>query len=104
MEDFYYAAIYHAIRSTHMSENIAITIRRLKAKILRLTCQHMRGVLLDTTDNDSMQEEDITTYHYIRSRKRQKTRQVTQILDEEGHLQTDHDVIMRQFTNFLETK
>ena len=85
------------------TENIAITIRRLKAKILRLTSQYMRGVLLDTTDNDSMQGEDITTYHYIRSRKRQKT-QVTQIFDEQGHLQTDHDIIMRQFTNFLEIK
>jgi len=71
-EDFCYAAIYHAIRSPLGTENIAITIRRLKAKILRLTCQYMRGVLLDTTDNDSMQGEDITTYHYIRSRKCKK--------------------------------
>ena len=53
------------------TENIAITIRRLKAKILRLTGQYMRGVLLDTTD-DSMQDENITTYHYVRSRKLQK--------------------------------
>ena len=43
----------------------------------------MRGVLLDTIDNDSMLGEDITTYHYIRARKRQKTRQVTHILDEQ---------------------
>jgi hypothetical protein len=71
MEDFYYAAIYHAIRSTSGTENIAITIRRFKAKILRLTCQYMRGVLLDTSD-DSIQGEGITTYHYIRSRKRKK--------------------------------
>ena len=86
------------------TENIVITVRRLKAKMFRLTSQYMRGVLLDTTDNDCMQGEDITTYHYICSRKRQKTRQVTHIIDDQGHLQTDHDVIMRQFTDFLETK
>jgi len=53
------------------TENIVITVPRLKAKMFRLTSQYMRGVLLDTTD-DSMQDENITTYHYVRSRKLQK--------------------------------
>jgi len=81
MEEFYYETIHHAIRSPLATENVAITIRRLKAKILRLTSNHMRGVLMDTGENDNIQGEDITTYHYIRSRKRQKTRLVTHIID-----------------------
>jgi len=52
-------------------ENVAITIRRLKAKILRLDSKHMRGVLMDTVEHYNIQGEDITTYHYIHSRKRQ---------------------------------
>jgi len=32
----------------------------------------MRGVLMDTVENDNIQGEDITTYHYIRSRKCKK--------------------------------
>jgi hypothetical protein len=70
MEEFYYTAIYHALQSTTTSQNLAIAIQRLKAKILRLQCENMRGILLDTDDTDAVPNESITTYHYIRSRKR----------------------------------
>jgi hypothetical protein len=59
---------------------------------------------MDTVENDTIQGEDITTYHYIRSRKRKKNRLVTHILDAQGQFQTDQDDIMRLFTNCLETK
>ena len=59
---------------------------------------------MDTVENDNIQGEDITTYHYIRSRKRQKARLVTHILDAQGQLQVEQDDIMRLFTIFLETK
>ena len=59
---------------------------------------------MDTVENDAMLSEDISTYHYIRSRKRQKTRHVTHVLDEQGQLQIDQNDVMRLFTNFLETK
>jgi exonuclease III len=104
MEEFYYTAIYHAIRSTPNTENLAINIRRLKAKILQLTSQTMRGVILDTSENDYMKGEEITTYQYIKSRKRQQKRQIMKILDEQGNLQTDNEVIMKQFVDFLTKK
>jgi len=59
---------------------------------------------MDTVENDNIQGEDITTYHYIRSRKRQKARLVTHILDAQGQLQVEQDDIIRIFTIFLETK
>jgi len=59
---------------------------------------------MDTVENNNIQGEDITTYHYIRSRKRQKTRLVTHTLDSQGQLQVEQDNIMRLFTIFLETK
>jgi hypothetical protein len=72
MEEFYYDAIYHALQTNTNNENRAITIRRLKAKLLRVMSKNMRGVLLDTSENDSIKGEDITIYHHIRSRKRQQ--------------------------------
>ena len=59
---------------------------------------------MDTADNDAIQDEDITTCHYIRSRKRQKTRLVKHVLDVQGQLQTDQDDITRLFTNILDSK
>ena len=87
LEDFYYAALCDAIRTPPTTENLAITIRRLTAKIRRLSSQHLRGVLTDTEEDDVVLNEDITTYHYVRSRKRSKARLVTQILDNHGDIQ-----------------
>ena len=67
-----------------MKDNVAITIGRLNAKLLRLASNYMRGVLMNTVDNDRVQGEDVTIYEYIRSRKRQKTRLVLHILDSNG--------------------
>ena len=72
MEDFYYTAIYHALQSSPTRGNLAIAIRRLKAKILRLQSKNMRGVPMDTDDNDAAPDEDITTYHYIGHESAQK--------------------------------
>jgi len=55
------------------TENVAVTIWRLKAKILRLASKYMRGELMDMVENDTIQGEDIRTYHYIRSHKRKKS-------------------------------
>ena len=104
LENFYYAALYDAIRTPPTTENIATTIRRLTAKIRRLSDQQMRGVLIDTAENDAVLNEDITTYHYARSRKRSKARQVSQILDNHGNIQNDKSVIMNIFTTYLESK
>jgi len=72
MEDFYYTAIYHALQCPPAAENPAIAIRCLKAKIFRLQSKNMRGVLMDIDDNGAAPNEDITTYQYIRSRRRSK--------------------------------
>ena len=103
MEDFYYTAIYHALQSPPTTENLVIAIR-LKAKILYLQSKHMRGVLMDTDDNDGALNEEITTYHYIRSRKRSKARMVSNILDHQGQTQTDQDSIMRKFKKYIDLK
>jgi len=64
----------------------------------------MRGVLMDTDDNDVTSNEDITTYHYIRSRKRSKARMVSNILDHQGKNKTDQESIMHIFKEFLDLK
>jgi len=64
----------------------------------------MRGVLMDTDDNDVASSEDITTYHYIRSRKRSKARMVSNILDHQGQTQTDQESIMHIFKEYLDLK
>jgi len=104
MEEFYYTAIYHAPQSTPTSENLAIAIRRLKAKILRLQCKNMRGILLDTDDTDAVPNKDITTYNYTRSRKRSKARTVINIIDHQGQFQTDHGSILHIFKEYIDLK
>jgi len=104
MEDFYYKAVYHALQSFPTTENLAIAIRRLKAKILRLQSKHMRGVLMDTDGNDVASNEDITTCHYMRSRKRSKARMVSNIIDHQGQTKTDHVSVMRMLKEHLDLK
>ena len=64
----------------------------------------MQGVLLNTEETDTIADEDITTYHYIRSRKRSKARVISQILDDHADLQNDTEVIIDIFISFLDSK
>ena len=64
----------------------------------------MTPLQIDTDDNDAAPNEDITTYHYIRSRKRSKARMVSNILDHHGQTQTDQESIMRIFKEYLNLK
>jgi len=59
---------------------------------------------MDSADTDAIPNEEITTYHHIRSRKRGKARTVSQVLDNNGQLQTDHEEITKIFTTHLESK
>ena len=59
---------------------------------------------METDDNDAAPNEDITTYHYIRSRKSSKARVVSNILDHQGRFQTDHEPIMHIFKEYLDLK
>ena len=64
----------------------------------------MRGILLDTDDTDAAPNENITTYHYIRSRKRSIARLVSNILDHQGQFKTDHESILCIFKENLDLK
>jgi hypothetical protein len=48
--DFYYNAVYQAIRNSHTTENTALVLRQMKAKVVRLNSRNTRGVLMDMTD------------------------------------------------------
>jgi len=89
LEDFYYVAIFQAIRNSTTTENTARTLRRMKEKILRLNRRYTRGLLMDMTEKDRIHGEDVTTYQYIRSRKRQMARTIKHAIGENGLLQTD---------------
>jgi len=64
----------------------------------------MRGVLMEADDNDDASNEDITTYHYIRSRKRSKARMFSNILDHQEQNQTDQEPILHMFKEYLDLK
>ena len=73
-------------------------------KLRRPSSKQMQGVLLDTEETDTIAGEDITTYHYIRSRKWSKARVISQIPDDHGDLQNEKEAIIDIFTSFLLSK
>jgi hypothetical protein len=76
MENFYYDLIYQVLRDPSSQENIATTLRKLKAKIVRLHSIHQRGVHLDTEDKDRILGEELTIPHYLKSWKRKMARTI----------------------------
>jgi hypothetical protein len=84
MENLYYEAIYDTLQDPTHHAAKASTLKRLKAKIVRLNSVQKRGVLLDNADQGKIKGEDISIYHYISSLKSQKAPTVNLIYDNDG--------------------
>jgi hypothetical protein len=81
--------VYQVLTDPLPQEDKAVTLRRLKAKIIRLHSIQTRGVLLDTDEKDRVQGEEITLHQYIKARKRQVARRILNLTDETRTIQTD---------------
>jgi exonuclease III len=69
MENFYYAAIYDLLNTTNEHTSTAITLKHLKAQIIRLHHKELQSIFLDNNDQDKIDGEEPTIYHIIKQKK-----------------------------------
>ena len=72
LEDFYYHAIYDALREERNDETKIIALKRLKAKIVNLHSVNKKLLLIDAGEQYTTIEEEPTIYHLLKRWKRLK--------------------------------
>jgi hypothetical protein len=82
MEDFYYSAIYDVLREPGPHADKMLKLKRLKAKIVRLSSPYRQRLMVDTAEQDQNAGEHPSLHHLLQSRKRQETRLIRQIVDD----------------------
>jgi uncharacterized protein YbbK (DUF523 family) len=104
MEDFYYHAIYDALRDRSTEKTTIIALRRTKAKIVNLHALKKKRLLLDAGEQDITMDMESTIYHLLKRWKRQISRMVTRILDTEDTVQTSATGILQTFAKYMRNK
>jgi len=74
------------------------TLKKLKAKLIRLNSTHRQKLTLDTGEQDKMIDENPSLHHLIKARKRQASRTIKKISDDQGIMYTESFDIMKVFT------
>jgi hypothetical protein len=102
MEDFYYSAIYDVLREQGPHADNLFKLKRLKAKVVRLSRPYRQRLLVDTPEQDQVAGEHPSLHHLLRSRKRQETRLIRQIVDDNDETQTTSTTILRAFATHFQ--
>jgi len=76
LENFYYALIYDVIQEPIQFTQKMSTLKKLKAKILRLNNTLLQKLMINTGEQDKMPGEDPFLHHLIKTRKRQASRTI----------------------------
>jgi hypothetical protein len=104
-KNFYYETIYDIISGTLPHEKKAIHLRHLKAKITRLHNNERKKILSTIDDDVSTEEEEVPTlFHYVKIKKRNDARTVTQIQDANNKTQTAPLKIIQVFADHFRKK
>jgi hypothetical protein len=104
LENFYYAAIYDTLEAPMDPACKAITLKHLKAQITNLHYQERQTIANNMEESEVMEGEDISLYQYIRTRKRQTQRTISQVQDADGIIHITTRNIIRAFTTHLREK
>jgi hypothetical protein len=96
LENFYYEVIY-ALLQTPIEHAI-------KAKITRLHHEEQRSRHLYNDDRDRLEGENTTLYNILKTRKRQESKSVQIVYDEEGVPQTKKVGILKTFRKYMYKK
>jgi hypothetical protein len=83
-ENFYYEAMYAAIRDIDDTRTLHAALGTLKAKIVNLYQGPNQRYFLGATEGEQQQKEQPTLFHLIRKWKRQKQHHVETVRDEKG--------------------
>jgi hypothetical protein len=102
MENFYYSAIYDVLREPTTNDAKTITLKRLKAKVIRLNSAHQQALQVDVGGRDRLRREP-SLHHFLQGRKRIKQRTILHAYDKTGDLKTTVD-ILRIFAEHMQHK
>jgi hypothetical protein len=103
MENFHYSAIYDAIREPTTDEAKTITLKRIKAKIIRLNSAHQQAIHVAVGERDRLRGEEPAFHHLLQGRKRKTQRTILHAYDQNGYLKTTED-ILRIFAEHMQRK
>ena len=104
LENFYYDALYTVLHADTITDRSYVTLKKLKAKIVRLHQEPQKLLFLHTNEQDKCEDEMPSLYHVLRLRKRQESRTIDRVYNSEGNLQTSPPTILRTFTEFMKKK
>jgi hypothetical protein len=104
MENFYYSAIYDVLREPTKNDAKTITLKRLKAKIIRLNSAHQQDLQVDVGERDRLRGEEPSLHHLLQGRKRIKQRTILHAYDKNGDLKKTTVDILRIFTKHMQHK
>ena len=102
LENFYYEAIYTALQEDNLRDTTFLTLKQLKAKIVRLYHEPHHHRFLDD-DQNKMEDEEPTLHHLLKRHKMQESRTVNSVYDD-GNIQTTPMNVLRTFTMFMRKK
>ena len=103
-ENFYYEAMYAAIRGGVVTAKIHETLKGLKAKILRLYNVPNQRFFLGSEVHDHLAGEQPSLYHVLKQRRRKQRSHIDRIRDGEGIEHTTSREILKVFTDELGKK
>jgi hypothetical protein len=101
MENHLYQCIYDVLGSTDPPDIKFEKLNKFKAKILRLHATRADHVMLDQVKGDDMPEEQVTLYHLLQHKRRQETRHVSEVCDQQGRVYSGDDIICTSFAEYL---
>jgi len=102
MEDFFYSAIYDALRVPGPHGDKVFKLKRLKAKIVWMSSPYRQRLMVDTAEQDQIAGEHPSLHHLLQSRKRQEYRLIRQIVDDIDETQTTSTTILRAFATHFQ--
>jgi hypothetical protein len=95
MDEFYYAAINSLLIGNTVGAATATKLQELKTRIVRLHGANRQQRLIDTDEEDSLNDETPTIFHIMRTKTRQDMRHVNRITDNNGNtLESITDIIV----------
>jgi hypothetical protein len=104
MENFYYSAMYDVLREPTTNEAKTITLKRLKAKIIRLNSAHKQALQVDVGKKDKLRGEEPSLHHLLQAQKRIKQCTILHTYDKNGDLKTATVDILCIFAEHMQCK
>ena len=104
LEKFYYEAKYTALQEDNLRDTTFLTLKQLKAKIVRLYHEHHHHLFLDNDDQNKMEDEEPSLHHLLKRHKMQESRMVNSVYGNDGNIKTTPMNILRTFTMFMKKK